>query len=76
MTQMRLYQHDVIGSIVAYQSDPAELEQAIRSFLDTPLRVRMLVVDNSPTDALGPYVPSTGNGISIYREELWVWRWT
>ncbi|HET6215386.1 MAG TPA: glycosyltransferase [Acidobacteriaceae bacterium] len=54
MTQEPLYQHDVIGSIVAYQSDPAELEQAIRSFLDCSLRVRMLVVDNSPTEALGP----------------------
>jgi GT2 family glycosyltransferase len=54
MTQEQLYQHDVIGSIVAYQSDPAELEQAIRSFLDCSLRVRMLVVDNSPTEALGP----------------------
>src|SRR3984885_6903144 len=50
----RLYQHDVIGSIVAYRSDPAELEQAIRSFLNTSLRVRMLVVDNSPTETLGP----------------------
>jgi GT2 family glycosyltransferase len=48
-----LYQHDVIGSIVAYRSDPAELEQAIRSFLHTSLRVRMLVVDNSPTETLG-----------------------
>jgi GT2 family glycosyltransferase len=54
MTQEQLYQHDVIGSIVAYQSDPAELAQAIRSFLDCSLRVRMLVVDNSPTEALGP----------------------
>jgi GT2 family glycosyltransferase len=50
----RLYQHDVIGSIVAYRSDPTELERAIRSFLHTSLRVRMLVVDNSPTEALGP----------------------
>jgi GT2 family glycosyltransferase len=54
MTEERVYQHDVIGSIVAYRSDPTELERAIRSFLDTSLRVRMLVVDNSPTEALGP----------------------
>ena len=54
MMEQQLYQHDVIGSIVAYKSDPAELEQAIRSFLDTTLRVKMLVVDNSPTEALGP----------------------
>lgn len=48
------YQHDVTGSIVAYRSNPAELEQAIRSFMNTALRVRMLVVDNSPTETLGP----------------------
>jgi GT2 family glycosyltransferase len=48
------YEHDVIGSIVAYKSDPFELEQAIRSFVDTTLRVKMLVVDNSPTQTLGP----------------------
>lgn len=49
-----LNQHDVSGSIVAYKSHPAELEQAILSFLNTTLRVRMLVVDNSPTEILGP----------------------
>ena len=49
-----LYQHDVIGSIVAYKTNPAELEQAIRSFVNTTLRVKMLVVDNSPTETLGP----------------------
>lgn len=50
----QLDQYYVIGSIVAYKSDPAELEQAIRSFLSTTLQVKMLVVDNSPTEALGP----------------------
>ena len=49
----RLYEHDVVGSIVAYKSNPAELEQAIRSFVNTALRVKMLVVDNSPTETLG-----------------------
>jgi GT2 family glycosyltransferase len=49
----QLYQYDVIGSIVAYNSNPVELEKAIRSFLNTSLRVKMLVVDNSPTEALG-----------------------
>ena len=48
------YEHDVIGSIVAYKSDPAEIEQAIESFMRVRLRVRMLVVDNSPSEALGP----------------------
>jgi GT2 family glycosyltransferase len=50
----QLYQHDVIGSIVAYKSDATELERAIRSFVSSALRVRMLVVDNSPTEILGP----------------------
>ena len=54
MMDEQLYQHDVIGSIVAYKSNPAELEQAIRSFVNTTLRVKMLVVDNSPTEILGP----------------------
>ena len=66
----------MIGSIVAYKSDPAELEQAIRSFVNTALRVRMLVVDNSPTETFGRHVPPTGNGLSVYGEELWFWRWT
>jgi GT2 family glycosyltransferase len=47
------YQDAVIGSIVTYKTDPAELENAIRSFSNTPLRVKLLVVDNSPTDVLG-----------------------
>lgn len=47
------YQYDVTGSIVAYKSDPAELEQALHSFLNSTLRVKMLVVDNSPTETLG-----------------------
>jgi hypothetical protein len=50
----RLYQYDVTGSIVAYRTNPAELEQAIRSFLNTSLRVRLVIVDNSPTEELGP----------------------
>ncbi len=55
-----LYQHDVIGSIVAYKTNPAELEQAIRSFVNTTLRVKMLVVDNSPTETLGPMCRQLG----------------
>jgi len=47
------HQYDVTGSIVAYKSNPAELEQAVHSFLNTTLRVKMLVVDNSPTETLG-----------------------
>jgi GT2 family glycosyltransferase len=54
MKNQRGYQHDVIGSIVAYQSAPAEIEQAIHSFMSARLRVRMLVIDNSPRETLGP----------------------
>jgi len=56
----RLYQYDVTGSIVAYRTNPAELEQAIRSFLNTSLRVKMVIVDNSPTEELGPFCRTLG----------------
>jgi GT2 family glycosyltransferase len=56
-----MYEYDVVGSIVAYKSDPTELEQAIRSFMNTPLRVKMLVVDNSPSQALGPMCRDLGS---------------
>jgi GT2 family glycosyltransferase len=55
-----LYQHDVSGSIVTYKSSPTELEQAIRSFVNTGLRVKMFVIDNSPTEALGPLCRGLG----------------
>jgi GT2 family glycosyltransferase len=44
--------HDLIGSIVVYQNPPEHLRQAISSFLNTLLSVRLYIVDNSPTDSL------------------------
>jgi hypothetical protein len=61
------YEYDVTGSIVAYKSNPTELEQAIRSFANTPLRTKMLVVDNSPTQALGPMCRALGTGYLFTR---------
>lgn len=43
---------DITASIVAYCNDPAILNNAIRSFLDTDLHVRIYIYDNSPTDKL------------------------
>jgi GT2 family glycosyltransferase len=61
------YEYDVTGSIVAYKSNPTELEQAIRSFANTPLRTKMLVVDNSPTQSLGPMCRALGTGYLFTR---------
>lgn len=43
---------DITSSIVLYKSDPAVLSQAINSFLNTELSVRLYLVDNSPQDTL------------------------
>jgi GT2 family glycosyltransferase len=44
--------YDIAASIVVYKNDPAILNQAIESFLNTPLEVSLLIIDNSPTDSL------------------------
>jgi hypothetical protein len=54
------YQYDITGSIVLYKTNPAELEQAIRCFMDTPLRSQMVIVDNSPTEELRSLCCSLG----------------
>lgn len=43
---------DVTASIVLYRNNREILTQAIESFLRTKLRIRLYLVDNSPTDAL------------------------
>ena len=43
---------DVTASIVAYCNDAVILNNAISSFLDTSLHVRILILDNSPSDKL------------------------
>jgi GT2 family glycosyltransferase len=44
--------YDITGSIVVYRNPLGEVQDAIRSFLNTQLEVKLLVVDNSPNDAL------------------------
>jgi GT2 family glycosyltransferase len=46
--------YDLTASVVAYHNEPQELERALRSFLDTSLRVRIHVIDNSDSDLLRP----------------------
>ena len=43
---------DLTASIVTYKDDPKILAQSINSFLTVDLRVRLIVVDNSPSDDL------------------------
>jgi GT2 family glycosyltransferase len=41
--------YDVVGSIVAYKTDPDELDNAIGQFLAVPLNLHLCVIDNSPS---------------------------
>lgn len=43
---------EIVGSIVCYQSNKTQLRKAIDSFLNTGLNIRLVLVDNSPTDDL------------------------
>jgi GT2 family glycosyltransferase len=56
----RRYQYDVTASIVAYNTNPLELEQAIHCFLDSSLLTKIVIVDNSPTDELGSLCRALG----------------
>lgn len=42
-----MQKYDVIASIVTYQSPVAGVREAVRSFLATSLRVRLILIDNS-----------------------------
>jgi GT2 family glycosyltransferase len=50
----------ISGSIVAYRENCAQILAAANSFLSTSLRVRLTVVDNSPTDDLRREIAATG----------------
>jgi GT2 family glycosyltransferase len=50
----------VSGSIVAYNENHAQIVLAARSFLSSPLRVRLTVVDNSATDDLRHEITEAG----------------
>jgi GT2 family glycosyltransferase len=52
--------YQVSASIVVYMSDPDEVVSAVRSVLSSPLRVRCIVIDNSPTPALRQCVTDCG----------------
>ena len=52
--------YDVSGSIVAYNNDPDQIVRAIQCFLATPLRVSLIVIDNSPQASLRSVVEQTG----------------
>ena len=47
-----LHQYDITASIVAYKTNPLELERVIRSLLDCSLRIKIVIVDNSPIEEL------------------------
>lgn len=44
--------YQITASIVAYRNSSEMLQKAIKSFLNTSLRVKLYFVDNSPTDEL------------------------
>ena len=43
---------EVKASIVLYQNDYAQVLKAVTSFLDTDLKVKLILIDNSPTEEL------------------------
>ncbi|PKH67659.1 glycosyl transferase family 2 [Flavobacterium sp. ALD4] len=43
---------DIVCSLVIYKNDRKQLLDAIGSFLNTELKVRLVLIDNSPTDEL------------------------
>ena len=44
--------YDITASIVLYNNDKSEVKKAINSFLNTNLKVKLYLVDNSPSDNL------------------------
>jgi GT2 family glycosyltransferase len=57
---MRVVPLQISGSIVAYNNEPSQVVSAANSFLHSPLRVGLTVVDNSPSDDLRNAVAPTG----------------
>lgn len=41
---------DIVGSLVVYKNPLVQVQEAISSFLNTRLDVKLFVIDNSPTD--------------------------
>ncbi|MFV8333124.1 glycosyltransferase [Flavobacterium sp. GSP14] len=44
--------YDIVGSLVIYKNDRKQLLDAIGSFLNTDLKVRLVLIDNSPSNIL------------------------
>lgn len=44
--------YDIVCSLVIYKNDRKQLLDAIGSFLNTDLKIRLVLIDNSPTDEL------------------------
>lgn len=44
--------YDIVCSLVIYKNERKQLLDAINSFLDTNLKVKLVLIDNSPTNAL------------------------
>jgi GT2 family glycosyltransferase len=40
--------YDVVGSVVAYRTDPAEIQRAVEQFSAVPLKTHLCIIDNSP----------------------------
>ncbi len=53
--------YDITASLVLYQNNPEDVLEAVKSFLDTKLRVMIYVVDNSPTPYLGTILEVLGD---------------
>jgi GT2 family glycosyltransferase len=54
------YDYDISISIVAYKTNPSELEWAIGSCMNTSLRTEVIVIDNSPSEKIGNFCRSLG----------------
>ena len=48
--------YDITSTIVTYKTRKDELQKAINSFLNTKLKVKLFISDNSPTDELKVYI--------------------
>lgn len=42
--------YDILGSVVVYRNPSAQIHEAITSFLNTQMNVKLYVIDNSPDD--------------------------
>jgi GT2 family glycosyltransferase len=48
MLSLSASSYDVVGSVVAYKTDLAELDRAVEQFLAVPLNTHFCIIDNSP----------------------------